>query len=87
MGRRKKVSGETLRKMRKQTGYTQEQWGVILGISRETVSAIENDKPETMNSLEAEILAKWWEYSHHHIDNTLQQSFKDMVLNFFGFFR
>eukprot|EP01025_Chloroclados_australasicus_P025887 TRINITY_DN25759_c1_g1_i1.p2 TRINITY_DN25759_c1_g1~~TRINITY_DN25759_c1_g1_i1.p2 ORF type:complete len:117 (+),score=3.32 TRINITY_DN25759_c1_g1_i1:73-423(+) len=58
MSRRKKFSGAQLRALRKEAGYTQEEIGIRVGISRETVSAIENERPETINSIGVEVISK-----------------------------
>lgn len=87
MGRKRKFDGKMLRSMREATGFTQEQWGGIIGLSRETVSAIENNKPGSIDKIGADTLAKWFEYSSTHLDNQLKSTFESSILKYFGFWR
>ena len=59
MSRRTKISGLLLRELRKEAQLTQNDPATRIGISRETVSAIENDKRETIEALGAEVISKW----------------------------
>ena len=44
-------SGKELKKLRKEAGFTQKLLAGKIGISRETVVAIENEHPKTIGSL------------------------------------
>lgn len=48
-----------LRTMRKEAGLTQAELARTIGISRETVVAIENDHPKTVEALSISILEYW----------------------------
>lgn len=48
-----------LQKARKAAKLTQEELARAIGVSRETVNAIENVRPSTVNSLELLTLKKW----------------------------
>ncbi|MCC2616694.1 helix-turn-helix domain-containing protein [Aestuariibacter halophilus] len=85
MARRKNFSGAQLRALRKESGYTQEELAVRIGISRETVSAIENEKPETMNSIGVEVISKWWSVCRQKASEQTRQSFFSTVMDYFGF--
>ncbi len=85
MARRTKVSGALLRTMRKEAGLTQEQLKVRLGISRETVSAIENEKPETINSIEAEVVSKWHIVCKQSVSSDTGTAFFEHMMKYFGF--
>lgn len=85
MARRKKISGALLRAMRKETGLTQAQIGQRLGISRETVSAIENEKPETMNSIGAEVFSNWHIICKQSVSSDTRNEFIGQVMSYFGF--
>ena len=85
MRRKKTVSGALLKAMRKEANLTQKELAGRIGISRETVSAIENEKIETINSIGAEVISAW------HItcrqgasSNTLNEFFGHMM-KYFGF--
>ena len=85
MSRRKKFSGAQLRALRKEAGYTQEELGLRVGISRETVSAIENEKPETMSSIGVEVISKWWSVCRQKASEQTRESFFSTVMEYFGF--
>lgn len=85
MARRKMFSGEQLRTLRKESGLTQGELALRIGLSRETVSAIENDKPETMNSISVEVINKWWSLCRRKASENTRQSFMTTVMEYFGF--
>ena len=85
MSRRKKFSGIQLRALRKEAGYTQGDLAIRIGISRETVSAIENEKPETMNSIGVEVINKWWSVCRQKASAQTRESFFSTVMDYFGF--
>lgn len=85
MSRKKKFSGTQLKALRKEAGYTQEELALRVGISRETVSAIENEKPETMNNIGVEIISKWWSICRQKASQQTRESFFSTVMDYFGF--
>ncbi|MCF2946902.1 helix-turn-helix domain-containing protein [Paraglaciecola aquimarina] len=85
MSRRKMFSGAQLKALRKESGYTQEELAQRVGISRETVSAIENEKPETMNSIGVEVISKWWSICRQKASEQTRESFFSTVMDYFGF--
>ena len=85
MSRRRKFSGAQLKALRKESGYTQEELANRIGISRETVSAIENDKPETMNNIGVEVISKWWTTCRQKASAQTRESFFSSVMDYFGF--
>lgn len=85
MARRKKFSGTQLRSLRKEAGYTQEELALRIGLSRETVSAIENEKPETINSIGVEVINNWWSVCRQKASEQTRQSFFSSVMDYFGF--
>lgn len=85
MSRKKKFSGAQLKLLRKEAGYTQEELAIRIGISRETVSAIENEKPETMNSIGVEVISKWWSVCRQKASQQTRESFFSTVMDYFGF--
>lgn len=85
MTRRKKFSGVQLRSLRKEAGYTQEELGFRIGISRETVSAIENEKPETISNIGVEVINSWWSICRQRASEQTRQSFFATVMDYFGF--
>lgn len=87
MVKKRNFSGKRLRELRRATPLTQDQWGTLLGISRETVSAIENEKPETIRMISAELVAKWFEYSAIYLKKEEKKSFEEYIMQFFGFWR
>lgn len=85
MSRKKKFSGAQLKALRREAGYTQEELANRIGISRETVSAIENEKPETMNNIGVEIISKWWSICRQKASQQTRESFFSTVMDYFGF--
>ena len=85
MSRRNKFSGAQLKSLRKESGYTQEELAHRVGISRETVSAIENDKPETMKNIGVEVISKWWSVCRQKASEQTRESFFSTVMDYFGF--
>ena len=85
MSRDKIFSGTQLKALRKEAGYTQEELALRVGISRETVSAIENDKPETINNIGVEVISKWWEVCRQKASLQTRESFCSSIMNYFGF--
>ncbi len=85
MSRRKLFSGAQLKALRKESGLTQEDLAYRIGISRETVSAIENEKPETMNNISVEVISKWWSVCRQKASDQTRNSFFSTVMDYFGF--
>lgn len=75
-------SGQKLREMRKEAGYTQIDLAKRLGISRETVIAIEREHPGTINSIELQVINKWWKVCSQSISQSTKQDFIDYVKGF-----
>lgn len=85
MSRRTKISGPLLRELRKEAELTQEQLALRVGISRETVSAIENDKRETIEAIGAEVVSKWHMVCAQRASAATQHKFFQHVIKYFGF--
>lgn len=77
-------SGRELRSLRKEAGFTQKEIATRIGISRETVVAIENEHPKTIDSLSLEVVNAWWIACRKSVSESSQLSFKAQVLRFFG---
>lgn len=85
MGRKTKISGPLLRTLRQEAGYTQEALGKRVGISRETVSAIENEKPGSLNSIGAEVISMWYILCRQGATDHTQNRFFAHMMKYFGF--
>jgi DNA-binding XRE family transcriptional regulator len=85
MSRRTKISGPLLRELRKEAELTQHDLAARIGISRETVSAIENDKPETIEAIGAEVISKWHIICAQRASAATRNKFFDHVMKYFGF--
>lgn len=86
MGRRsKKISGPLLKALRRESGFTQEALGKRIGISRETVSAIENEKPETISTIEMDVISKWYAVCRQTASTDTQNRFFDHIMKYIGF--
>lgn len=84
MSRNTKISGALLRTLRKEAGYSQETLAMRIGISRETVSAIENEKPGTIDTIGAEVISRWHMACHSRATTDTRSKFLDHVLKYFG---
>ncbi|MBL4630324.1 MAG: helix-turn-helix transcriptional regulator [Paraglaciecola sp.] len=85
MSRRTKISGLLLRELRRETGLTQYDLATRIGISRETVSAIENDKRETIEAIGAEVISKWHMICAQSASADTRNKFFEHVMKYFGF--
>jgi DNA-binding XRE family transcriptional regulator len=85
MSRRKIFSGAQLKLLRREAGYTQEGLAQRVGISRETVSAIENDKPETMDNIGVGVVNKWWSICRQTASQQTRESFFSTIMDYFDF--
>jgi DNA-binding XRE family transcriptional regulator len=85
MAFRKKFDGKLLQAQRKKTPFSQEEFGVIIGVSRETVSAIENEKQGTIENISMEIVRKWHEACENYVDSQEKLTFKHYIFQYFGF--
>jgi HTH-type transcriptional regulator/antitoxin HipB len=74
-----------LRSLLKEADYTQEELTHRVGISLETVSAIENNKPETMDNIGFNVVNKWWFICCQTSSEQTRESFFYTVIDFFGF--
>lgn len=79
-----KFSGKELRALRKEAGFTQAEIAQHLSISRETVVAIENEHPKTIDALTLEVVNAWWVTCKKFVAESRQLSFKALVLKYFG---
>jgi DNA-binding XRE family transcriptional regulator len=80
-----RFSGQELRRIRKEAGYTQAEMAARVGISRETVSAIENEQPGAINSLEMSVIKQWWKACHQRVTNETKSGFVNYIQSFFNF--
>ena len=85
MSRRTKISGLLLRELRKEAQLTQHDLAARIGISRETVSAIENDKRETIEAIGAEVISKWNMICAQRASAATQDKFFQHIIKYFGF--
>jgi DNA-binding XRE family transcriptional regulator len=85
MRNRSKINVALLKAMRKEAGLTQKELGDSIGISRETVSAIENEKPETINSLEADVISAWHLTCQQRVSSDTGAEFLGHIMKYFGF--
>lgn len=85
MGRRNKFDGKLLKALRKATPYSQLEMSELLGISRETVSAIENERIGTIENLSIDLIRQWHEICENHTDSATEFNFRGFVIKYFGF--
>jgi DNA-binding XRE family transcriptional regulator len=78
------INGQQLRKIRKEAGYSQEQLGLLLGLTRETINKIENNNPGSIESLAIGKVQDWWQICSVKISKVSQRNFKQYILNLFN---
>jgi transcriptional regulator with XRE-family HTH domain len=76
-------SGQELKQLRKDAGFTQQTLATRLKISRETISAIERDIPETINSLDIRIVQRWFKICQSSVSIDRKESFMHYVISYF----
>lgn len=79
-----KFSGDDLKKLRTSAGLNQQQLAVKLGITRETVGNLERNKKGTIETIEFELMRKWWSVCQAQADEQSKQQFVKKILNFFS---
>jgi DNA-binding XRE family transcriptional regulator len=84
MAFRKKFDGKLLQAQRKKTPFSQKEMGVIMGVSRETVSVIENEKQGTIENISMEIVRKWHVACGSYVDSKEKLTFKYYISQHFG---
>ncbi len=72
-----------LKKLRQESGLTQQDLAVRLDVSRETVSAIENCHHSAMTSLSDDLREKWWKICASSASTETKVSFVDLVTRIF----
>jgi DNA-binding XRE family transcriptional regulator len=77
-------NGIELRHIRKEAGYTQAQVAERVGISRETVSAIENNQPAAIRTLEMDVIKKWWSMCKPSLTQIVVFRFKSYLAKYFS---
>ena len=80
---RRQFSGKHLKTMRLQAGFTQKQLAKRLGISRETLSSIENEQPNAIHALKVELVTRWWHTCRVSLSAESRNSFKAYLRAFF----
>lgn len=78
----KPFSGKKLRTIRLKAGLTQRELAQRIHISRETVIAIENEHPGTINTIELDIVRQWWRICKVSLPKQTQQCFVDYIKQF-----
>ncbi|MEM9103960.1 MAG: helix-turn-helix transcriptional regulator [Pseudomonadota bacterium] len=73
----------TLKTLRQEAGFTQEELAPRLGISRETLSAIETGKESTIKNLPDEVVSKWWSICRSRAREETRNCFFEQVTGYF----
>jgi HTH-type transcriptional regulator/antitoxin HipB len=76
---------QILKDLRKEADYTQDELSPRIGISRETISAIENGKRETIENLSVEVINKWWSVCRSKARENTRQRFMNQIMGYFKF--
>lgn len=78
----------TLKKMRTEAGLSQKALADMIGISRETVVAIEREYPGAINSLKLQLIRKWREACENNgegIGKPTKQAFEHAITRYLSF--
>jgi DNA-binding XRE family transcriptional regulator len=73
-----------LKQFRKDAGLSQKELGRLIGVSRETVVAIECQNEASLNSLKMDLVKHWLEACKPSAKNALLKRFKMGIVGFFG---
>jgi len=76
-----KISGKQLKRLRVEANLTQEQLGKKLGMSRETIGAIETDK-KACDALQLKTLKMWFDACRNKASADAKKSFIDHIKSF-----
>jgi DNA-binding XRE family transcriptional regulator len=73
-----------LKRIREDSGFTQQQLADKLGITRTTLSKIENDKDNAAVSLELNFVKQWWKVCHQNSSKPARKRFTNYIVSFFN---
>jgi len=79
-----KFSGAHLKSLRKEAGLTQKELASRIGLSRETIVAIENEYVGSIDKLSIEVVNAWWSVCRRTVSAKTKESFKSQILRFFN---
>ena len=71
--------GQMLRRIRKEAGYTQDELARRIGLSRETISAIENEHKKSISGLRIETIKLWMKACGSRVSADTKKSFSDYI--------
>ena len=74
---------EKLKKSRKASGLTQQEMAELLQLSRETISAIENNKENTISSLPAQTIINWYNACANKMSADEKSTFIYTIMSYF----
>lgn len=73
-----------LKQMRIEAGLTQKELADRIGLSRETVVAIENKHQGTIATLKMETVKRWFRACKSHAHSSLLTKFRQGITSYFG---
>ena len=76
--------GEALRRIRLGADYTQVQLAKRLGVTRETISAIENERIGTIESLDMLLVKRWLQVCRGRLKKGQYRAFVGKLLKYFN---
>ena len=79
------TEGQILKKLRTGAGLSQKELASRIGISRETVVAIEREHPGTINALKLKVIKKWYDTCGTANNSEAKKGFKAYILKMFNF--
>lgn len=79
------AQAEVLRKLRLNSGLTQQDLAFQLDISREKIVAIENCYLATMQELENEVISKWWRLCKPRAKEETKSEFRRLIDRIFPY--
>ena len=74
--------GAKLKALRMAAGLTQEELSHLLGVTRETIGHIENNRPSSINALTLNAVTKWAVVCNERADATQKNQFIQYLTDF-----
>ena len=74
---------QQLRRLRQEADLSQKDMAIRLGLSRESIVAIENAHPRAMNNLKLIVVSRWFNICRAAVKASTREHFIDQLKRFF----
>ena len=72
-----------LKESRISAEFTQKELAIRIGISRETINAIENLDPVAVNALKMSVVVRWWQKCQNYAPVDIKKAFSKLIRDTF----